>query len=124
MAAVSKTIINPKAHEIWHNRFGHTNKDVIKKMASENLVSGRKLSKVPALGKTDCVPCLKGRQTRNSFKFGIVRSSTAGDVVHSDVCGALPVAPIGGGKYFVTFIDAASRFVLINIIRRKSDVTE
>lgn len=44
MSAVSKTTINPKAVEIWDNRFGHRKKDVIKKMASNFFLSGIELS--------------------------------------------------------------------------------
>jgi len=42
-------------------------------------------------------------------------------LVHSDVCGPLPVKSIGGCKYFITFIDDFSRKVDVVCMKSKDE---
>lgn len=44
------------------------------------------------------------------------------EIVHSDVSGRVQCKSLGGGNYFVTFIDDFSRFMHIRIISRNSEV--
>lgn len=66
-----------------------------------------------------------GKQTRKPFvvREG-KRSSRVLELVHSDVCG--PVSPIGlsGMKYFVTFTDDWSHFVMVFLMASKDEVFE
>ena len=39
-----------------------------------------------------------------------------------DVCGPMPVASLGGGRYFATFLDDFTKMSVVRIIRSKSDV--
>ena len=48
------------------------------------------------------------------------RSDELLGIVHSDVCGK----SLSGAEYFVTFIDAKSRFVWIYMLKHKSEVFE
>ena len=43
-------------------------------------------------------------------------------LVHSDVCGPMPVDSLGGHKYFVMFIDDYSRCCMIYFLKHKSEV--
>ena len=42
--------------------------------------------------------------------------------MHTDVWGPAQVSYLGGSRYYVTFIDDATRKTLINCIQNKSDV--
>lgn len=44
--------------------------------------------------------------------------------IHSDVCGPMDVESIGRSKYFVTFLDDATRFCKVYFIRSKTQVFE
>ena len=44
------------------------------------------------------------------------------DLVHTDVCGPMDVASIGGSQYFLTFIDNASQKVWIYFMHSKVQV--
>ena len=44
------------------------------------------------------------------------------DLIHSDVCGPLSVNSIGGSRYFVTFIDNFSRYIVVYPMKHKSEV--
>ena len=56
-----------------------------------------------------CEHCLYGKQTQSPHKRGSSRKSEPLALVHSDVCGPMPMLSIGGAAYFVTFIDDFSR---------------
>ena len=43
-------------------------------------------------------------------------------LVHSDVCGPMPVKSLGGASYFVTFIDDSTRKVWVYPLRHKDEV--
>lgn len=43
-------------------------------------------------------------------------------MVHSDVCGPMSVASLGGARYFVTFVDDYTRYSTVYFLRQKSEV--
>ena len=46
------------------------------------------------------------------------------ELVHSDVCGPISVESIGGSRYFITFIDDYSRFVVTYTMQRKDEALD
>jgi hypothetical protein len=56
--------------------------------------------------------------------YGAVKTSDLLQVVHSDVVGPMQTVSQGGAKYFVTFIDDYSRFVVAFFIAQKSQVVD
>ena len=56
-----------------------------------------------------CDFCLFGKQHKVSFNIPSTRKPNVLDIVYSDVCDPIDVEILGGNKYFVTFIDDASR---------------
>ena len=51
---------------LWHRRLGHVSSSLFNKLASSNLVLG--LPKLKFSESKVCEACLKGKQTRSSFK--------------------------------------------------------
>ena len=64
-----------------------------------------------------CEHCLYGKQTQPPHKKGSSRKIEPLQLVHSDVCGPMPTASMGGSLYFVTFIDDFSRKVWVYPLR-------
>ena len=60
-----------------------------------------------------CETCQFGKQARNPFPKEAVRSQKVLEIVHSDVCGSMPVNSVGGNKYFVTFTDDCTRYLSV-----------
>ena len=56
-----------------------------------------------------CDYCLHGKQHRVSFSRKSTKKSKILELVYYDICGPIEVESLGGYKYFVTFIDDASR---------------
>ena len=46
------------------------------------------------------------------------------ELIHSDVCGKIGTRSLGGGEYFVTFVDDHTRHVWVYILKHKDDVLQ
>jgi transposase InsO family protein len=73
-----------------------------------------------------CEVCLKGKQARFPFPSHPEKSVAAKrlDLIHTDLCGPLPVNSLGGKRYILTFLDDHSRKVFVYFLKRKSEVSE
>ena len=69
----------------------------------------------------DCVPCVKGKQTRLTLHSRTRKESRPSDVIFTDVCGPLPVQSLSGKIYFITFSDAHSSYKEVELMSRKSE---
>ena len=107
----------------WHNRYGHINLSSLKDMAVKNMVHGLDLKN--AVNDIDCVTCLKSKICVSKFPSeSNNRSQEILQLIHSDVCGPMNVDSIGGSRYFVTFIDDKSRFMMVFFMKHKNEVLE
>ena len=94
--------------DLWHQRLGHVHESRLKKCVQNEFVQGIDIEKMTAL--SFCEGCLAGKMFRKPFPtVGEIRSTRKLQLVHSDVCGPMQTQPIGGAKYFVTFIDDYTR---------------
>ncbi|CAL5379550.1 unnamed protein product [Camellia sinensis] len=69
-----------------------------------------------------CDNCLFGKHHRVAFHSSSRRQSELLSRVYSDVCGPIEVESLGGRKYFLTFIDDASRKVWVYVLKTKAEV--
>ena len=105
---------------LWHQRFGHLNENDLKSLFKNQLVSGLNL----AAGKGDevCHGCELGKSKRFPFPKTSQRKTTKPlQLIHSDLCGPLNIASVGGSKYFVSFIDDYSRYVSVYFLKTKDE---
>ena len=107
--------------DLWHQRMGHLCEQQLKHMVNKGLATGIKFRK--ASGLSFCEGCVEGKMHRTPFQSVGVRSTRKLQLVHSDVCGPMPVESLGGQKYFVTFIDDYSRCCMVCFMKQKSEVT-
>lgn len=105
--------------KIWHKRLGHICYSNLEKLIKNKMVNGIENVKI---GKVDfCESCVSGKMTR--LKFGTrSKAKRVLEIVHSDVAGPITPTSHDNGKYFVTFIDDYSNFVIVYIIKAKSEV--
>ena len=69
-----------------------------------------------------CEHCIYGKHARSAHKrLSNKKKSEPLDLVHSDVCGPMPVRSLGGASYFITFIDDSTRKVWMYSMARKYD---
>lgn len=105
---------------LWHRRFGHASHDKIRKLSTE-LADGIVLA--PKVQADPCEICLKGKQSRKPFREGSRAKGLLG-IIHSDLCGPLQVASLGGAVYFQLFIDDFSRMTFVYFLKKKSEATD
>ena len=94
-------------------------------MSEKKLQILEKKSLIPFAKGTSLNPCdfcLFGKQHRVSFNIPFTRKPNVLDLVYFDVCGPIDVETSGGNKYFVTFIDDASRKVWDYVLITKDQV--
>lgn len=112
-----------KAIDIWHERLGHVNERDLKVMLKSGLVHGMKFNDSEKL--SECEVCAREKLTSKPFPTGDKeRTRELLEIVHTDICGPMRHASVGGKKYFVTFIDNKSRWCEVYFIKNKSEVLE
>lgn len=103
---------------VWHNRLNHVNVRVLKGLHKHADFFPELNGSLPP-----CEPCLLGKATRKPFDSKFEQTKYAGEVIHSDVVGPLPVA-IDGSRYIVTFQDQFSRITHAMGISEKAGTTD
>lgn len=113
------TVEDEASASLWHKRLGHMSEKGLQILAKKSLIP---FAKGTAL--QPCEYCLFGKQHRVSFSSPLKKKSELLERVYSDVCGPFEVESLGGNRYFVTFIDEASRKVWVEILKSKDQVFE
>jgi hypothetical protein len=105
---------------IWHERLGH-----IGPAALENLpkaVTGCEFDKTIKTYTDNCEICIKAKTTATISRKPSTPSTTYLELVHSDLCGPIAPQTIGGRRYIATFIDSATKWAEISLLRTKNEV--
>ena len=96
-------INNERSSMLWHKRLGHISKQRIQRLIREGILDDLDFSDFGI-----CMDCTKGKQTK-TFSKGAKRCDGTLELIHTDICGPLPLS-ITGHKYFITFTDDYSRY--------------
>lgn len=73
----------------------------------------------------DCSTCAVCKISKKPFKkLSNIYTGDVLELVHTDICGPMKTVSQGGSRYFITFIDDYSRFVVTRFLRQKSDAFE
>ena len=102
---------------LWHARFGHLNYDSLH-LLNKNGVAG--LPTIPRKLK-QCDACILGKHSKQSFHDSHSRAHRKLELIHSDLCGPMPVPSANGNKYIMTFIDDYTRMCWVYLLKNKSD---
>ena len=106
---------------LWHQRLGHLNVGGIKHLASKALVKGLEIGENEKMEL--CKGCIQGKHHRLPFPAENEKRATEPlELIHTDLCGPMQQASIGGAKYFLTFIDDATRKTFVYFLKAKHEV--
>lgn len=106
----------------WHRRFGHRDPAAIRKLASKKLVTGLETQLNDDCDEI-CECCIKGKLVIKSFPRSESTTEKPLEIIHSDLCGPLPITSAGGNRYILTLIDDYSRYTVVKLLKRKDEVT-
>lgn len=95
----------------WHERLRHQNISQVKKtLRNLNIdFNGKE--------KFFCEACIYGKHHRGTFIRSESRAETAGELVHTDVCGPMQEKSIEGARYFLLFKDDFSNFRTVYFLK-------
>jgi hypothetical protein len=108
--------VNP--NELWHRRYAHINYQALPFL--KRMVEG--IRELQSTHEGICKGCALGKNIKKSFPSSNNRSKEILDLIHSDVCGQMPVNSLGGYSYYVIFIDDYSRKTWLYLINTKDEV--
>jgi len=111
------TGLNKNSADVWHSRFCHVGFDTIARMSRSELIP-----KCDIVKNSKCQTCVQAKQPRKPFKALESEKNLAPlDLIHSDLCEMNGVLTKGGKKYFLTFIDDATRYCYVYLLKSKDE---
>ncbi|RVW93053.1 Retrovirus-related Pol polyprotein from transposon TNT 1-94 [Vitis vinifera] len=98
---------------LWHRILGHMSEKGMKMLLSKG-----KLPELKSIDFDMCESCILGKQKNVSFlKTGKTPKAEKLELVHTDLWGLLPVASLGGSRYYITFIDDSKTGLKVKCLR-------
>lgn len=107
---------------ICHTRLGHINKETMRSMVKNDLVTG-----IPEVGGSTetCVSCLKGKQTRKPFpQASSYRAIVPLELVHADLCGPISPQTLAHKRYIFVLVDDCLRYMWMILVKEKTEAFE
>jgi hypothetical protein len=105
-------------NELWHRRYAHINYQALSFL--KKMVEG--IPELQSTHKGICKGCALGKNIKKPFPSNNNRSKEILDLIHSNVCGPMPVKSLGGFLYYVIFIDDYSRKTWLYLLKTKDEV--
>ncbi|GJS40803.1 zinc finger, CCHC-type containing protein [Tanacetum coccineum] len=90
---------------LWHARLGHVHFKMMKDMSKDGLIPSFDMDT------EKCKTCMLNKITNKSFQ-NVKRETEVLELIQSDLCDLHATPLLGNKKYFVTYIDDASRAVV------------
>ena len=111
-----------KALDLWHERMGHANKEVVRRTIKAKAVSGVDLER-DRPDKVDCDSCVVGKATvKRRERSTFDERGKPGDEVCTDTWGPVtPPAIASGHRYMVGYLDRKTRCTVVMFMRNKSE---
>ena len=106
-------------YTLWHHRLGHPCRETL--LALPKHAIGLEKARLTPPPKRVCAGCAYGKSKRLPFGTASWRAEEVLGRVHSDLCGPLPTPSTGGARYILTFIDDATRYVVVYFLKQKSE---
>ncbi|GKA90016.1 zinc finger, CCHC-type containing protein [Tanacetum coccineum] len=102
---------------LWHARLGHVHFNRIQDMSKDRLI--------PAfdMDSEKCQTCMLNKITKKPFQ-NVKHETKVLELIHSDLCDLHATPSLGNKKYFVTFIDDASRFCYVYLLHSKDEALD
>ena len=117
--------ISTESPRLWHDRYGHLGYDNLARlpgMVTGMSTTADEFKAASCTASDECEACALGKQIRFPFKSSSSATNRPLELVHTDVCGPMPVTSIGGNNYFLTVLDDRSKLSVVQPVASKSDI--
>jgi hypothetical protein len=119
LASCLNSEYNDGEANVWHSRLCHINFDHIIHLSKLNLIP-----KIPIVRRSKCHACVQAKQPRKPFKSMEEKNLAPLDLIHSDLCEMNGILTKGGKRYFISFIDDATRWCQLYLIKMKDEALD
>ncbi|GKA57615.1 zinc finger, CCHC-type containing protein [Tanacetum coccineum] len=99
---------------LWHARLGHIHFKRMQDMSNDGLIPTFDMDT------KKCQTYMLNKITKKPFQ-NVKRKTKVLELIHSDLCDLHATPSLGNKKYFVTFIDDASRFCYVYLLHSKDE---
>ena len=104
------------SHPQWHSRLGHPAIRTVSK-----IISHFGLPVLPSSNENFCFACLNSKSKQLSFSPSSSQYNSPLDLIYTDVWGPSPICSQHGFKYYISFLDASSRYTWLYPMTKKND---
>ncbi|GJZ83037.1 zinc finger, CCHC-type containing protein, partial [Tanacetum coccineum] len=102
---------------LWHARLGYVHFKRRQDMSKDGLIQAFDMDT------KKCKTCMLTKITKKSFQ-NVKRETKVLELIHSDMCDLHATPSLGNKKYFVTFINDASRFCYVYLLHLKDEALD
>ncbi|CAM8988176.1 unnamed protein product [Rhodiola kirilowii] len=102
----------------WHARFGHPSIPIVR-----HILHRHNLPSLSSTVSSICNACQQGKSRQLPFHTSSYVTTMPLELIFSDVWGPTQTS-VHGFRYYVSFVDAFSRFTWIYLLKRKNEVYE
>jgi hypothetical protein len=103
---------------VWHSRLGHPAFRLVSRIVSR---FGLPVRSDSSFNKNICTACLNSKSKQLSFSPSLSQVSSPLDLIFTDVWGPSPICSHNGHKYYISFLDAHSRYTWLYPMTKKND---
>lgn len=103
--------------ELWHRRFARLHYEALPKV--RRMVFG--IPEVQTNHDGVCPRCVSGKKLRGPFPSSKSRTTDILQLIHSDICGPMPIKSLGGYLYYIIFVDDFSQRTWIFYLKHKDE---
>jgi hypothetical protein len=114
--SVSYSELNVGEAAAWHSRLCHISFDRIIQLSRLNLIP-----KILVVRRSKCHACVQAKQPRKPFKSVEDKNLAPLYLIHSDLCEMNGILMRAAKKYFITFIDDATRYCQLYLVKMKDE---
>jgi histone deacetylase 1/2 len=100
----------------WHSRLGHPATPIVQHVLHRHELPSVSINKVVV-----CDACQQGKSHQLPFSLSTRVTTSPLEIIYSDVWGPGPIST-SGHEYYVSFVNAYSRFTWLYLLKRKSHV--
>ena len=104
------------SRERWHSRLGHPAIQIV-----QHVLHRHELPSVSNNNSVICDACQQGKSHQLPFSLSTRVTTSPLEIIYSDVWGPAQTS-VSGHQFYVSFIDAYSRFTWLYLLKHKSDV--
>ncbi|KAI0993210.1 hypothetical protein K3495_g14974 [Podosphaera aphanis] len=105
-------------YEIWHEAFCHSAPSSLSK-TKPYIQQKSKIPECPT--NFYCENCALSKSTHSTPIHTNSVARVKGEYIHSDLCGPFPTPSFGNFLYYISFVDDATRYCSVALLKTKSD---